>query len=580
MTDEELPAAAPEPTEKDIKQSYEEEFHLGREGRQPGSKIKLSPEAREKMSRLMKERQEKLRRLRQIAAIKTEIAKRKEELDYRKRHNAIKYYTVRRTPVPGTKEWVWEHRGPHAQQHRFHRAKTSIRVASGGNRSGKSTAGINEDVAHALGYRPWLEETDPDYKVNVRVPNKGLICGEAFGEQVKKVLIPKLLGDPENGVPGAIPTHLVAETKKNPFGIIVYIKVTNGSEIFLQSYDQDVDLFESADYDWVHFDEPPPRAIWVAVQRGLTDREAPCWLTMTPLKEPWIYDEIYNRPDCTVLYFDIEDNLNFGLTRKGIDQFSASLTDDEKEARLRGRFFHLTGLVYKNYGAIHRIKRERVFSEGVMPHWGLWMHIDCHPKKPHHAIWVAIAPDQRKYVVGAIKNGDPLNRIAPFCEAIKVYERTVLKASGENIVRLIDPLSGTPNPVAEGLTIWDEFDKYGITCKPGSKNRDAGILLLQNELKYSPEEGTYPNIFFCDDLDGVDYEMRHYIWDEHLNKKTAERQDEKQVPRKKHDDYIEGIHRILLDSPYCDFSGEDDETDDDRYEKAHATAGANRVTGY
>jgi hypothetical protein len=31
--------------------------------------------------------------------------------------------------------------------------------------------------------------------------------------------------------------------------------------------------------------------------------------------------------------------LNFGLSRKGIDQFSASLTEDEKEARLRGRFF-------------------------------------------------------------------------------------------------------------------------------------------------------------------------------------------------------------------------------------------------
>ena len=58
----------------------------------------------------------------------------------------------------------------------------------------------------------------------------------------------------------------------------------NGSSIDLQSYDQDVALFESADYDWAAFDEPPPRPIWVAVQRGLTDRRGPSWIAMTPLK--------------------------------------------------------------------------------------------------------------------------------------------------------------------------------------------------------------------------------------------------------------------------------------------------------
>lgn len=518
------------------------------------------------MSRLMKEKSGKLAALRAQSEIRKKIATAKKELAWRTKNESIRYYVVR---SDGTTV------GPHKKQDTFHRGKFQIRVASGGNRSGKSTAGINEDVAHALGYRPWLLPTDPDYKVSVRVPNKGLICGESFQEQVKKVILPKLLGDPEKGVPGAIPTNLLADVKRNPQGVITYIRLTNGSEIFLQSYDQDVDLFESADYDWVHFDEPPPRSIWVAVQRGLTDRMAPCWLTMTPLKEPWLYDEVYKREDCLVLYFDIEDNLDFGLSRKGIDQFAASLTEDEKEARLRGRFFHLTGLVYKTYGPIHRLKRSVILPRGIPRHFSTWMHIDCHPRKPHHAVWITIGPDRRKIICGELKNEHPTNLIEPYCEALKVYEEKVLRVPPDSVKRLIDPLSGTPSPVGEGLTIWDEFDRCGFTCKAGSKNREAGILLFQNELKHDEEMGVYPTTYVLDDLEGVDFELRHYIWDEHASKKTGERRDQLQTPRKKHDDFLEGIHRILLD-------GADYEESEEREDEPKPTtaSGANPFTNY
>ena len=124
--------------------------------------------------------------------------------------------------------------------------------------------------------------------------------------------------------------------------------------------------------------------------------------------------------------------------------------------------------------------------------------------------------------------------------------------------------------------MWDEFDRCGFTCKPGSKNRDAGILLFQNELKHDPEAPAYPNLYVLDDLLGIDYELRHYIWEEHQNKKAAERLDEKQIPRKKHDDYIEGIHRILLDG--ADFE-ELEAYEDDQPERFAAT-GANPFTNY
>lgn len=505
-------------------------------------------------------------RLKKIQELDAAIKARKDELQKRLKHYSIRYYAVRKNPETG----LFESRGAHKQQVLFHKDKSLIRVVSGGNRSGKSTAGINEDVAHALGYRPWLPETDPDYKVNVRVPNKGLICGESFGEQVAKVLVPKLLGDPDRGVPGAIPTDMVAWTKKNPAGIVTTIQITNGSTIFLQSYDQDVDLFESADYDWFHPDEPPPRSIWVAVQRGLADRRGRTWMTMTPLKEPWIFDEVYSRKDVGLYYFDIEDNLGYGLTREGIDQFAASLTEDEKEARLRGRYFHLTGLVYKSYAKMHRLKRFK-----IPHHWGLWFHVDTHPRTPHHAVWIAVSPEQKKFVCGELKNRDKANRVDVFADACKVYEKQMFDRKPDEIVRLIEPGSQAPDPLMDGHSIWDAFAARGLRCRPGSKNRDSGILLLQKELMHDPETGTFPMIFFFDDLEGVHREMTHYIWDDWA-KKAGEGKTEKQVPKDKDDHFIEGIHRILLDEPYCDPAGEDD----NEPEAVGAGGSTNPITGY
>jgi|GEM_PF-2325647 len=469
-------------------------------------------------------------------------------------------------------------RGPHIKQQGFHADKSQIRIVSGANRSGKSTSGINEDVAFALGYRPWLPKDDPNYRVDIRIPNKGLICGESFQEQVRKVIIPKLLGNHEAGIPGALPTPELQAVKRNPQGVITTIQLKNGSQIFLQSYDQDLDLFESADYDWIHDDEPPPRPIWVAQQRGLMDRRGKAWMTMTPLKEAWIYDELYSRKDVGLHYFDISDNVNFGLTQQAVDEFAANLTDDEKEARLHGRFFHLVGLVYKKFQKdIHLKSRARVLQPygGKIPkHWGLWMHIDTHPRTPHHAVWIAVAPNQRKFVCGELKNGDPLNRVEPFCESMKIYETEILGRRGDEIVRLIDPIAKIQDPGRDdGKGMWDLFADYGFRCNAGSKNRDAGILLMQNHLDYDLEAGRFPNIFVFDDMQGVIHQILHYQWDE-FPLKTQQKHDVKQVPIKKDDHFIEGIHRILLDEPYCDM------VDSEEPERAPLTAGRSSVTGY
>jgi hypothetical protein len=48
---------------------------------------------------------------------------------------------------------------------------------------------------------------------------------------------------------------------------------------------------ESSYWDFIHFDEPCPRELFIAHKRGLVDRNGKFWFNCTPISEVWINDE-------------------------------------------------------------------------------------------------------------------------------------------------------------------------------------------------------------------------------------------------------------------------------------------------
>ena len=185
-------------------------------------------------------------------------------------------------------------------QSRFIRVKNlkgrmpRTRVLECGNKVGKTHIGIAEDIAHMQGFRPWLREDDPDYRVDIKVPNVGLILGETVMHSIAEKIVPtlkKLIPDYCKPVFKAGPTGI-------PIKVILSLDTTGkkcGSECYLRSYDQRADTFEGIDFAWVHFDEPPPEDVWLAVERGKVVTNAPSWYTMTPLKEAYFYTKVSSR---------------------------------------------------------------------------------------------------------------------------------------------------------------------------------------------------------------------------------------------------------------------------------------------
>ncbi len=163
------------------------------------------------------------------------------------------------------------------------------RLFEAGNKVGKTYQGLAEDISYAVGYRCWLPSWDKDYKVDIKVPNVGLIACETMMHSVVEKIEP--------GLKMLVPKVCNPVWKPGPTGTLIRVTLPFGcfgekcgSVIHIRSYDQRPDTFEGIDSDWIHYDEPPPLGIFKATERGKIVSNAASWLTMTPLKEAWWYD--------------------------------------------------------------------------------------------------------------------------------------------------------------------------------------------------------------------------------------------------------------------------------------------------
>ena len=325
-------------------------------------------------------------------------------------------------------------------QERFVRVKNQFarmpktRLFEGANQSGKSQIGVAEDLAHAMGFRPWLLKTDPDYRIPIQVPNTGLVGCEVAGQTLAQNIEPRFLK--------FIPAHCGAQTTRYSDGSLKSLCLTLdyngepcGSTIHFRSYVQPSESFEGIIAHWIHWDEPPPQAILNAAERGKMSTNAPSWLTMTPLKEPYIYDifslKAFNNgghdPEIAVFRCSVWENcqdwcracditilenqpenlkpdqtrpvdkcpscgkvMGF-MPRAGIDNYLKKITDpDEREAREEGKWKHLSGLVYKELGRdTHLYKDFEIPSD--------WMRlevVDPHDAKPTRWLFGAVSPEE------------------------------------------------------------------------------------------------------------------------------------------------------------------------------------------
>lgn len=431
------------------------------------------------------------------------------------------------------------HYKPHKKQNQFHRAASyKRRMVRAGNRFGKSQMGCAEDCAYLMGERPWIPSTDSARRLGIpQKPNKGLVITTDF-DKVDEVWTS------QGAAPGKIwqllPSDFVKSTSRNSSGVIDNIHCWNKSILrfdTVKSWQNNPQSSESADYDFIHVDEPCPEKMWTAASRGLVDRHGPAWFTLTPLKEVWINDMFFPRryKDSTdhaiasgsrwAIHGSMYDNPY--LSKDAIAEFESSLSEDEKQCRINGLPLELSGLVYKEFDWDKHVLQK--VPEGWKSYarppesYTVYYAIDPHPQTPHAVLFCAVSPFGQKFFW------------------TEIFEHTVIKLLAGQILEKVnglyvarakcDPLAYINDPIT-GSNIEEELANNGVLVEKATKALSLGILKVKEELQKEN------NLYFSPDLEETLWEFERYVWEEEENK-----------PKDENDHMMENLYRLLLEEP-------------------------------
>lgn len=432
-------------------------------------------------------------------------------------------------------------------QFKFLNNKCDTRAYFGANRAGKTTAGAVEVGYHTTGQYPdWWSGRRWDR------PTVGRVFAADFSKGVKVVTNKFKEWFPQDCIEKIEKNNLKAEVGWYIKHVSPYGKV--GVSFFdIMTYEQDVSLAEGWNGDWVLFDEPPPRDLYIATARGLIDNDGICIFTLTPLKEPWLFDEIYNSKDNKVfsVVADLRHNLErfnplsketIGLKEESIRKFESKLTEEERETRMHGKFRYLAGRIWKEWERdIHTFPRkmwvkgkDMVAVDGEPPkHWPRMMLVDPHDRNPHAILWVACDDTDNYWAYREMWIAN--TTIGDIVKAIKQVEMN----SRETIQsRIMDPNFGPKRYGNSGLTVRDEFEQaarkigYSLRFNFADDHKELGRKAFAEMLKYDTMKPlsllNHPRIKFADDMKESIYQIEHYIWDEY---RSGIERDPKEKPK-------------------------------------------------
>jgi len=334
-----------------------------------------------------------------------------------------------------------------------------------------------------------------------------------------------------------MPDGEIVRVRRSPQGYISKLHTKDGSFIEFLTSEQDQMAWEGQDLDFFWGDEPMKRSHWIATKRGLLDRSGYAIFTFTPLIEPWMKEDLVDKSDgkqIEIFYGNTRDNLfdikgNPILREEDIREFEKMLTDDERETRISGKFFHLKGLVFKEFNPAIHVINDFKYEDG----YPVICVLDPHDRLPHHLIWAMVDRINDIYVMQeSVKEGT----IAELAALIKATEAHF----GWRVVkRLIDPNFGRKPLLSTGLSVINELAKNKVVFTEANDNKEAGHLKVKQYLHYNSklplDINNKPKIYFVKDrVPRTIHSLQNYQYDEWKGNSSDRDPKENEKPKDTH----------------------------------------------
>jgi phage terminase large subunit-like protein len=461
---------------------------------------------------------------------------------------------------------------------------------SGGNRSGKSDTMLAELAIQMTGHVPdSLVSIYP--KEKLRGPIRARVVCNSLTDTLEPILKPKLRFDQWNGTDetrghwGWIPRHLLKDGKWEGSYSEKYrtltVHHTGGGTSTCQflSYDQDLSAFAGASMHFVGHDELPPQDIYRENRTRTLDVRGRIYTAFTPPDEPganrsnvmWFFEQIYERGlpgpakspmiDTIMLFTE----RNRVLRPQDVADFASTLTEEQKAARLYGRFVHLSGVVYPLFTPYtahwcFRCARRVVpvdghcqcgddtteFSHVIEPYsvpknWPVVFVLDPHPRKADACGWFAVTPSDDVVLIRELEVSGTAKEVV---KAIRDVEDQL----GMTVVkRLMDPniATETNDKLGRGWTLRRAYDDEGLRCDMANDEMNAGIYEVTMALQ--PDVYTKcPRFQVFANCEKFIYGMTHWAWDEWVRGGDRE---PKEKTRDQAKDFPDLVRYLFMDKP-------------------------------
>jgi phage terminase large subunit-like protein len=414
---------------------------------------------------------------------------------------------------------IWGYR-PHDKQVIFHKSNARGRLYIGGNRSGKTVGGVNEDIWWAQGNHPYKKTPEP--------PTYGRVVGVDFDNGIEKILKPQFA----RWLP---PSTLVNGSWTDSYNAgLRVLTLSNGSTIEFMSYVQATDKFAGTSRHWIHFDEEPHKSIFTECKFRLVDTGGSWWITMTPVEGmTWVFDDIYipGKMDPTggieVIIVDIVENPY--ISDAEIENVLSGLDPLEKKARKSGEFVQLGGLVFKNFSDIHVIPK---IDPRKYQHLRWWASMDHGLNNPTSWHWHIV-----------FENGS----VITFDEH---YENNWTVSQHASRIHLLNQEHGrAPNfyvgdpairqrNAETGHSIQLAYQHEGVPIVLANNEVRAGIDRMNDYLLINPKFNR-PTWLITENNVNLIHQLRRYRWKTYDSSKLRDKNNPYEEPHQKDDHAVD-----------------------------------------
>ena len=231
-------------------------------------------------------------------------------------------------------------------------------------------------------------------------------------------------------------------------------------------------------------------------------------------------EELVDRADgklIDVFTVDMRDNLKTIngediLSESAIREFEKNIPEDVRESRIHGKFFHLRGVVYKEFGEPHIKDFSYEYPDPVL------CVLDPHDRVPHHVLWAFIDRTDDVFVDYEMIVHTELDDLARRIRSVEQLRGYHMKK------RIIDPNFGRkPSLVGSNLTVIQELSHHGASFFEANDNIELGHMIVRDYLHYDRSQPishtNKPRLFFSRErCPETIRSMRNIQYDDWVNK--------------------------------------------------------------